>query len=136
VQLQDPSLSSWKGHGSQGRGKKASVMVIFKKGKEKHPGNNWPISLTSVPMKIMEPVFLEAMSKQVKDRKVTGNRHHGCSMGSLCLTSLTASVVKTKLAVGYQQCPSRASTKAYNVHYINDLRDGMECPSTKFRDNS
>lgn len=64
-------------------------MAIFKKGKEKHPGNYWRISLTSVPRKIMEPVFLEAMSKHMKDRKVTGNSQHGCTMGRLCLTSLT-----------------------------------------------
>lgn len=43
---------------------------------------------------------------------------------------------KTQLAVGYQQCPLRANTKAYNVQYINDLDDGMECTLTKFIDNS
>lgn len=32
---------------------------------------------------------------------------------------------KTQLAVGYQQCPLRASTKTYNVQCINDLDDGM-----------
>ena len=63
MRLQDPSLSSWKGHGSQGREKTTNIMAVFKKGK-KHPGNYWPISLTSVPRKIMEPVFLEATSKQ------------------------------------------------------------------------
>lgn len=41
------------------------------------------------PQKIMEPVFLEAMSKHMKDRKVTRNSQHGCTMGRLCLTSLT-----------------------------------------------
>lgn len=90
MQLQDRPLSSWKGHSSQGREKKANVMSIFKTGKEEHPGNYWPISLTSVPRKIMEPIFLEAMSKHMKDRKATGNRQHGCTTGRLCLTSLTA----------------------------------------------
>ena len=61
----------------------------FKKCKEDHPGNYWPISLTSVPKQIMELVFLEAMSKHTKDRKVTGNSQHGGTMGRLCLTSLT-----------------------------------------------
>lgn len=37
----------------------------------------------------MEPVFLEAMSKHMKDGKVTGSSQHGCTMGRLCLTSLT-----------------------------------------------
>lgn len=42
---------------------------------------------------------------------------------------------KTQLAAGYQQCPSRANTKAYNVQYTNDLDDEMECTPTKFTDN-
>lgn len=65
-------------------------MAMLKKSNEKHPGNYWPISLISVPKKIMEPVFLEAMSNHMKDGKVIGNSEHGCITGRLCLTSLTA----------------------------------------------
>lgn len=89
MQLQDLSLSSWKDHGSHMREKNLNVTAIFKKGKEKDPRNYWPINLTSVPRKIMDYVFLEAIFKHMKDRKVTENSQHGCTMGRLCLTSLT-----------------------------------------------
>lgn len=40
------------------------------KGKMEHPGNYCPVSLNSFPRKIMELVFLEAMSKHTGDGKV------------------------------------------------------------------
>jgi len=39
---------------------------------------------------IMEPVSLQAVSRHMKDRNVTGNSQHGCTMGRLCLISLAA----------------------------------------------
>lgn len=52
--------------------KNANTTAILMKGKMEHPGNYWPISLNSFPRKIMELVFLEAMSKHTGNRKVAG----------------------------------------------------------------
>ncbi|KFV87101.1 RNA-directed DNA polymerase from mobile element jockey, partial [Struthio camelus australis] len=50
--------------------KKASVTPVFKKGKKEEPGNSRPVSLTSLPGKVMEQLLLEVLTKHVEDKKV------------------------------------------------------------------
>ena len=46
--------------------RKANVTPSFKKGKKEDPGNYRPVSLTSIPGKVLEQLILELIIKQVE----------------------------------------------------------------------
>ncbi|PKU44259.1 rna-directed dna polymerase from mobile element jockey- hypothetical protein [Limosa lapponica baueri] len=68
--------------------KKANVIRIYKKGLKEDPGNYRPISLTSVPWKVVERVLLGAITSQMKH--VVGKSQHRFTKGKLCLTNTIA----------------------------------------------
>ncbi|PKU49487.1 rna-directed dna polymerase from mobile element jockey-like [Limosa lapponica baueri] len=70
--------------------RKVNVTPVFKKGKNKDPGNYRPISPISIPGKVMEQLILDVISKHLELEKVIGSGQHGFTKGKSCLTNLIA----------------------------------------------
>ena len=66
----------------------ANVVSIFKKGSRLEAGNYRPISLTSIPCKIMESIIRDRLMKHLKDNKLLTNNQHGFMNNRSCLTNL------------------------------------------------
>jgi len=94
MSLLSHSPSSLKGLGGQEKcprtTEKPMFTPIFKKGKKEDPGNYRPVSLTSIPGKMMEQLILEVIIKQVEEKKVTRSSQHGFTKEKSCLTNLIA----------------------------------------------
>ncbi len=64
----------------------ANVTPIFKKGQKDDPGSYRPISLTSVPGKVMEQIISGAIMDQLKVNQGIRPSQHGFMNGRSCLT--------------------------------------------------
>ena len=68
--------------------KLASVTSIYKKGQKDDPGNYRPVSLTSVPGKLMEQLILSTIIQHMWDNQMIRPCQHGFMKGRFCLTNL------------------------------------------------
>ena len=61
---------------------------IYKKGCREDPGNYRPVSLTSVPGKVMEQIVLREIMRYVQDNWGIRPSQHGFTKSRSCLTNL------------------------------------------------
>ena len=64
------------------------VMPIFRKGQKDDPGSYRPVSLTSVPGKVMEQIISGAIMDQLKVNQGIRLSQHGYTNDRSCLTNL------------------------------------------------
>uniref|UniRef100_A0A8D0F006 Reverse transcriptase domain-containing protein n=1 Tax=Strix occidentalis caurina TaxID=311401 RepID=A0A8D0F006_STROC len=70
--------------------KSASVTSIYKKGQKDDPGNYRPVSLTSVPGKLMEQLIRSTITQHMRDNQMIRPSQHGFMKGRSCLTNLVS----------------------------------------------
>lgn len=63
-------------------------MPIYKKGQRADLGNYRPVSLTSVPGKLMEQIILSVITWHLQGSQVIRPSQHGFMKGRSCLTNL------------------------------------------------
>lgn len=62
----------------------------FQNGKKEDPGNYRPVSLTSLPVKIIEKIVLGVTKKYLKDNAITDHSQHRFTRLKSCLMNLSA----------------------------------------------
>jgi hypothetical protein len=68
--------------------KHATVTPIFKKGTKGDPGNYRPVSLTSVPCKLLESIIKDKIMEHLLENNLIKDSQHGFMPGKSCATNL------------------------------------------------
>ena len=70
--------------------KDGNVTPIFKKGKEHQPGNYRPVSLTSIPCRVMEKLMRNEIMEHLINNNLLSKFQHGFIKARSCTTQLLA----------------------------------------------
>jgi Reverse transcriptase (RNA-dependent DNA polymerase) len=68
--------------------KRATVTPIYKSGTRTDPGNYRPVSLTSVPCKLLESIIEEEITVHLSSNKLISESQHGFMKGRSCATNI------------------------------------------------
>ena len=68
--------------------KMAHVVPIYKKGPKGKPSNYRPVSLTSIPCKILEQIIKDELSEHLARNRLINDSQHGFTKGKSCATNL------------------------------------------------
>ena len=68
--------------------RKANIVPIYKKGDRTNPANYRPVSLTSIPCKLLEHIIHHHIMEHLDLHRVLTNRQHGFRRGRSCDTQL------------------------------------------------
>ncbi|TRZ18493.1 hypothetical protein HGM15179_008643 [Zosterops borbonicus] len=96
--------------------KLANVTPIHKKGGKEDSGNYRPVSLTSVPSKVMEQFTLGVITQHLQDDQGIRPSQHGFRRGGWCLTNLV---------LFYDQMTLVDAGKAVDVVYFSKAFDSV-----------
>ncbi|PKU45859.1 rna-directed dna polymerase from mobile element jockey-like [Limosa lapponica baueri] len=122
--------------------RKANITPVYKKGRREDPGNYRPISLTSVPGKIMERLVLDVISKHIEDKEVIGSGQHGLTKVLDAQYDKEVETVEqgpgriSELAGGWNTCPgSVLGPLLFNI-FVGNMDSGIGCTLSKFANNT
>jgi hypothetical protein len=79
--------------------KTATVSPIFKKGTKGNPGNYRPVSLTSVPCKILESIIKDNLMDHLLTNNLIRDSQHGFMPGKSCASNLVEFMDKVTKSV-------------------------------------
>ena len=111
--------------------KTANVTPIFKKGGRDDPGNYRPVSLTSVPCKMMESLIKEKIVAHLEKNGLISRTQHGFMRGRSCTTNLVdfmnkltaamdastpVDVVYLDFAKAFDKVPTRRLLRKLHAH--------------------
>jgi hypothetical protein len=110
--------------------KKATVVPIYKKGSKRETGNHRPVSLMSIPCKILESVLKDAMMNHLITKNLIKDTQHGFMPGRSCATNLisflesvteakdndkSVDVIYLDLSKAFDKVPRKSSTEYTSI---------------------